>query len=79
MRAPFISLSPLAAAVSLALSAALPAQADTIIDHANGYTLNAGGALQRFTSLASAAKRKRRPACRRRSISMCKAKPCCQA
>jgi predicted amidohydrolase YtcJ len=52
MRAPFISLSPLAAAVSLALSAALPAQADTIIDHANGYTLNAGGALQRFTSLA---------------------------
>ncbi|CAN7727342.1 amidohydrolase [Duganella sp. LjRoot269] len=52
MRAPFISLSPLAAAVSLALSAALPAQADTIIDHANGYTLNSGGALQRFTSLA---------------------------
>lgn len=52
MRAPFISLSPLAAAVSLALSVALPAQADTIIDHANGYTLNAGGALQRFTSLA---------------------------
>jgi predicted amidohydrolase YtcJ len=52
MRAPFISLSPLAAAVSLALSAALPARADTIIDHANGYTLNAGGALQRFTSLA---------------------------
>jgi predicted amidohydrolase YtcJ len=52
MRAPFISLSPLAAAVSLALSAALPAHADTIIDHANGYTLNAGGALQRFTSLA---------------------------
>jgi predicted amidohydrolase YtcJ len=52
MRAPFISLSPLAAAVGLALSAALPARADTIIDHANGYTLNAGGALQRFTSLA---------------------------
>ena len=52
MRAPLISLSPLAAAVGLALSAALPAQADTIIDHANGYTLNADGTLQRFTSLA---------------------------
>jgi predicted amidohydrolase YtcJ len=52
MRAPLISLSPLAAAVGLALLAALPAQADTIIDHANGYTLNAAGALQRFTSLA---------------------------
>jgi predicted amidohydrolase YtcJ len=50
--APFSS-SPLAAAVTLALSACLPpAQADTIIDHANGYTLNAAGQLQRFTSLA---------------------------
>src|SRR4051812_31781146 len=50
--APF-SCSPLAAAVTLALSACLPpAQADTIIDHANGYTLNAAGQLQRFTSLA---------------------------
>ncbi|MFS2005032.1 amidohydrolase [Duganella sp. CT11-25] len=50
--APFKS-SPLAAAVTLALSACLlPAQADTIIDHANGYTLNAAGQLQRFTSLA---------------------------
>ena len=50
--APF-SPSPLAAAVTLALSACLPpAQADTIIDHANGYTLNAAGQLQRFTSLA---------------------------
>jgi predicted amidohydrolase YtcJ len=50
--APFKS-SPLAAAMTLALSACLlPAQADTIIDHANGYTLNAAGQLQRFTSLA---------------------------
>jgi len=32
--------------------AALPAHADTIIDRANGYTLNAAGQLQRFTSLA---------------------------
>ena len=31
---------------------ALPAHADTIIDRANGYTLNAAGQLQRFTSLA---------------------------
>ncbi|SHN26727.1 hypothetical protein SAMN05192549_106340 [Duganella sacchari] len=30
----------------------LPAHADTIIDRANGYTLNAAGQLQRFTSLA---------------------------
>ncbi|MQA21503.1 amidohydrolase [Rugamonas rivuli] len=53
MRAPLFSPAPLAAAVSLALSAVLPqAQADTIIDHANGYTLNAAGTLQRFTSLA---------------------------
>jgi predicted amidohydrolase YtcJ len=28
-----------------------PAHADTIIDHANGYTLTAAGTLQRFTSL----------------------------
>ncbi|OEZ58810.1 amidohydrolase [Duganella sp. HH105] len=53
MRAPLFSPAPLAAAVSLALSAVLPsAQADTIIDHANGYTLNAAGTLQRFSSLA---------------------------
>ncbi|QJD89925.1 amidohydrolase [Duganella dendranthematis] len=31
---------------------AMPAHADTIIDRANGYTLNAAGQLQRFTSLA---------------------------
>jgi predicted amidohydrolase YtcJ len=31
---------------------AVPAHADTIIDRANGYTLNAAGQLQRFTSLA---------------------------
>jgi len=53
MRTNPFSPVPLAAAVSLALSAVLPlAQADTIIDHANGYTLNAAGTLQRFTSLA---------------------------
>ena len=44
--------SPLAAAMAIALSAPLlPAHADTIIDHANGYTLTAAGTLQRFTSL----------------------------
>ncbi|NGZ82749.1 amidohydrolase [Duganella aceris] len=44
--------SPLNAAITLALSAfLLPAQADTIIDRANGYTLNAAGQLLRFTSL----------------------------
>ncbi|MYM90703.1 amidohydrolase family protein [Rugamonas sp. FT82W] len=53
MRTNPFSPVPLAAAISLALSAVLPlAQADTIIDHANGYTLNAAGTLQRFTSLA---------------------------
>ncbi|HEX5345349.1 MAG TPA: amidohydrolase [Duganella sp.] len=35
-----------------AVLATLPAHADTIIDRANGYTLNAAGQLQRFTSLA---------------------------
>ncbi|GJJ01360.1 amidohydrolase [Duganella rhizosphaerae] len=53
MRTTLFSSAPLAAAVSLALSTVLPlARADTIIDHANGYTLNAAGALQRFSSLA---------------------------
>ena len=53
MRTNPFSPVPLTAAVSLALSAVLPlARADTIIDHANGYTLNAAGTLQRFTSLA---------------------------
>ncbi|MBV6325159.1 amidohydrolase [Duganella violaceipulchra] len=53
MRTSQFSPAPLAAAVSLALSTVLPlAQADTIIDHANGYTLNAAGTLQRFSSLA---------------------------
>jgi predicted amidohydrolase YtcJ len=36
----------------IAAALALPAQADTIIDRANGYTLTAAGQLQRFTSLA---------------------------
>jgi predicted amidohydrolase YtcJ len=36
----------------IAAALALPAHADTIIDRANGYTLNAAGQLQRFTSLA---------------------------
>jgi predicted amidohydrolase YtcJ len=36
----------------IAAALALPAHADTIIDRANGYTLNASGQLQRFTSLA---------------------------
>jgi predicted amidohydrolase YtcJ len=53
MRTTPLPFSPLAAAVALALSTSLlPARADTIIDHANGYTLTAAGALQRFTSLA---------------------------
>jgi len=53
MRTSQFSPAPLAAAVSLALSTVLPlARADTIIDHANGYTLNAAGTLQRFSSLA---------------------------
>jgi predicted amidohydrolase YtcJ len=53
MRAAPFKTSPLTMAITLALSACLlPAQADTIIDHANGYTLNAAGQLQRFTSLA---------------------------
>jgi predicted amidohydrolase YtcJ len=38
--------------IAAALAAALPAHADTIVDRANGYTLNAAGQLQRFTSLA---------------------------
>jgi predicted amidohydrolase YtcJ len=53
MRTTPLPFSPLAAAVALALSTSLmPARADTIIDHANGYTLTAAGTLQRFTSLA---------------------------
>ncbi|MET0322309.1 MAG: amidohydrolase family protein [Duganella sp.] len=39
-------------AAALILAAAPAVRADTIIDHANGYTLTAAGALQRFTSLA---------------------------
>ena len=39
--------------MTLAVMAALPlAQAATIVDHANGYTLTASGKLQRFTALA---------------------------
>lgn len=41
--------------LALALAAVLPvaqAQAMTVIDHANGYTLNAAGKLTRFTALA---------------------------
>ncbi|MFA9218797.1 MAG: amidohydrolase [Sphingomonadaceae bacterium] len=39
--------------MTLAVLAALPlAQAATIVDHANGYTLTASGKLQRFTALA---------------------------
>lgn len=52
MRTAPLQRSPLAAAMAFALSALLaPAHADTIIDHANGYTLTAAGTLQRFTSL----------------------------
>lgn len=51
MRTTPLQRSPLAAALALALCAAAPARADTVIDHANGYTLTAAGALQRFTSL----------------------------
>ena len=44
---------PLAAALALAFTALAPAaNAQTIIDRANGYTLTAAGTLQRFTSLA---------------------------
>src|SRR5574343_503035 len=48
------STTPLLAAGMVAgLTALAPlAQADTIIDRANGYTLTADGTLQRFTSLA---------------------------
>ena len=39
--------------LALAVLGALPcAQADTVLDHANGYTLNAAGKLLRFSSLA---------------------------
>ena len=52
MRTAPLQRSPLAAAMTFALSTLLaPAHADTIIDHANGYTLTAAGTLQRFTSL----------------------------
>lgn len=52
MRTAPLQRSPLAAAMTFALSTFLaPAHADTIIDHANGYTLTAAGTLQRFTSL----------------------------
>lgn len=52
MRTAPLQRSPLAAAMTFALSTILaPAHADTIIDHANGYTLTAAGTLQRFTSL----------------------------
>ena len=52
MRTTPLQRCTLAAAVAMTLSATLaPARADTIIDHANGYTLTAAGALQRFTSL----------------------------
>ena len=52
MRTAPLHRSPLAAAMTFALSTFLaPAHADTIIDHANGYTLTAAGTLQRFTSL----------------------------
>jgi predicted amidohydrolase YtcJ len=44
MRTPFL--------IAAALALAFPAHADTIIDRANGYTLDAAGQLQRFTSLA---------------------------
>jgi predicted amidohydrolase YtcJ len=45
MRLTFLTAAVLAAF-------AFPAHADTIIDRANGYTLDAAGQLQRFTSLA---------------------------
>ena len=52
MRTTPLQRSTLAAAVAMALCAvSAPARADTIIDHANGYTLTAAGTLQRFTSL----------------------------
>ncbi len=53
MRATLLQVSPLSAAIAAALFAVLPAvQADTIVGHANGYTLTASGKLQRFTALA---------------------------
>ena len=52
MRTTPLQRSTLSAAMAFALSTVLaPAHADTIIDHANGYTLTAAGTLQRFTSL----------------------------
>jgi predicted amidohydrolase YtcJ len=53
MRATPLQVSPLAAAIAAALFVMVPrVQADTIVDHANGYTLTASGKLQRFTALA---------------------------
>ena len=55
MRRSTLPFSPLAAAAVAVAScfAVLPsAHADTIIDHANGYTLNGAGKLVRFTALA---------------------------
>ena len=49
MPAPQLHRTLIAAACLAALGAA---QADTVIDNANGYTLNASGKLQRFASLA---------------------------
>src|SRR5471032_586619 len=51
MRAIPFSYVPLAAAMFAVLSP-VSASADTVIDHANGYTLTAAGKLQRFSSLA---------------------------
>ncbi|KQQ47425.1 amidohydrolase [Duganella sp. Leaf126] len=45
-------LPTLALTIALGAAAVPAAHAQTIIDHANGYTLTAAGPLQRFTSLA---------------------------
>jgi predicted amidohydrolase YtcJ len=45
-------MRPIFLTAALLAAFAVPAHADTIIDRANGYTLNAAGQLQRFTSLA---------------------------
>src|SRR5471032_1202888 len=52
-RAPMRIKSVQRSLLTLAVLGALPcAQADTVLDHANGYTLNAAGKLLRFSSLA---------------------------
>jgi hypothetical protein len=45
-------LTPLCSLIVLAVAGSLPAHAATLIDNANGYTLNTKGDLVQFTALA---------------------------